>query len=102
MTHIFDIKNVALASVFAGALLLGPAIAASAPTVGDVLGTDEATIRTTLEAQGYVVDEFENEDGEIEVEVALNETEMEIKIDAETGAVLEIESDDDDDTENDD
>lgn len=102
MTHVFDVKNVALASIFAGALLLGPALAASEPAVGDVLGTDEATIRTTLEAQGYVVDEFESEDGEIEVEVAMNETEMEIKIDAETGAILEIESDDESDTDKDD
>lgn len=102
MTHIFDVKNAALASAFVGALLLGPALAASEPAVGDVLGSDEATIRTSLEAQGYVVDEFENEDGEIEVEVAMNDKEMEIKIDAETGAVLEIESDDDDDTEDDD
>ncbi|MFK8036081.1 MAG: PepSY domain-containing protein [Hyphomicrobiales bacterium] len=99
MTHIFDVKNVALASAFAGALLLAPALAASAPVVGDVLGTDEATIRTSLEAQGYVIDEFEKEDGEIEVEVAMNDTELEIKIDAETGAVLEIDSDDDVDSD---
>ncbi|MEP0518768.1 MAG: PepSY domain-containing protein [Hyphomicrobiales bacterium] len=97
MTQIFDIKRAAFASAFAGAVLLGPAIAVTAPAVGDVLGTDEASIRSALEAQGYVVDEFEIEDGEIEVEVAMNDIEMEIEINAETGAIVEIETDDNED-----
>ena len=102
MTHIFDVKSIAAASMVTGALLLGPVMAASEPVVGDVLGTKEIEIRKALEDQGYVVEEFEVEDGEIEVEVALNGQEFEIEIDPATGAVLEIEAEDDDDDDDDD
>lgn len=68
---------------------------------GDVIGTDEAQIRSALESNGYIVNEIEREDDEIEVEAHLDGQEFEIELSATTGTVLEIELEDDEDGDDD-
>ncbi|MEP3045915.1 MAG: PepSY domain-containing protein [Roseibium sp.] len=87
-------------SILATATLLGGMGAAlSAVSVGDTLGTSEEDVRAALTAQGYTVEEFEVENGELEAEVILDGQEMEVVIDASSGIVLELEMDDDDDSD---
>ena len=75
-------------------LLIGtPALASANISVGDTVGTDEAEIRTMVEAQGYTVQDIEIEDGEFEVEVLMDGVESELAIDMVTGMVTEIETD---------
>ena len=75
-------------------LLIGtPALAFANISVGDTVGTDEAEIRTMVEAQGYTVQDIEIEDGEFEVEVLMDGVESELAIDMVTGMVTEIETD---------
>lgn len=70
---------------------------AFAITIGQSLGTDEAAIRNALEAEGYTVLDFENDDGELEFEVQFGSERFELEVDSATGLVSELESDDDDD-----
>lgn len=79
-----------------GILMTGLAAASAAVAVGDTLGTTESGITTALEAQGYVVEEIETEDGNMEVEVVLDGTELEFVIDGQSGIVLETETEDGD------
>ncbi|MEP1206213.1 MAG: PepSY domain-containing protein [Rhizobiaceae bacterium] len=82
---------------------LVPTIALAGVTLGDSVGTSEAEIRASLEKQGYTIEEFEREDGEIEVEVTLDGKPLEIEISPEDGTVISMEVDDDDgDDDNDD
>lgn len=74
-----------------------PAIAFAAVTPGDTMPTSEAEIRAALEERGYVVQEFEIEDGEIEVEYLADGQLYEMEISAATGLVTEVELEDDDD-----
>lgn len=87
-------------------LLAGAGAAFAAVTVGDQLGTSEEAIRAALTAEGYTVEEFEAEKGELEAEVTKDGQEMEIVIDATSGIILELEledeSDDDEDDDKDD
>lgn len=89
-------SKIAIAGATAGFILAGIAAASAAVAVGDTLGTTEAVITTALEAQGYVVEEIETEDGNMEVEVVLDGTELEIVIDGQSGTVLETEIEDGD------
>ena len=77
--------------------LLFPGLAFAQVNPGDTLGTSETDIRAKLEAQGYVVTEFELEDGEIEVEATLNGTAYEIEVSGENGNVLKVALDEEDD-----
>lgn len=79
-----------------------PAMAFSAVTAGDTMPTSEAEIRAALEEQGYTVQEFEVEDGEIEVEYLADGQLFEMSIAAATGIVTEIDLEDEDDDEDDD
>jgi len=84
-----NLKTLTLVTLLIGA----PALAMANITVGDSLSTDEAEIRTMVEAQGYTVQDIEVEDGEFEVEVLLDGVESELVIDMTTGMVTEIETD---------
>ena len=72
--------RVASLGLIAGAV---PAAAFAAVAVGDKIGVSDEEIRSALEAEGYILEEIEREDGEIEAEVVLNGTEFEITIDPE-------------------
>lgn len=72
-----------------------PAMALAAVTAGDTMPTTEAEIRAALEEQGYTVQEFEVEDGEIEVEYLADGQLYEMSIASATGIVTEIELEDD-------
>lgn len=87
------------------ATLLIPGAALAQINVGDDLGTSETAIRAALEAQAYIIEEFEVEDGEIEVEATLEGQTFEFEISPETGLVLAAyleDEDDEDDDEDDD
>ncbi len=79
--------------------LVIPGAAFAQMNVGDVLGSTEAEILSAVEAQGYVVNEIEIEDGDIEVEAVLDGKTYEIEVSSKSGMVLEIELDDEDDSE---
>ena len=79
--------------------LIFPGLALAQVNVGDALGTSELDIRSALEAQGYVIAEFEIEDDEIEVEATLDSVAYEIEVSPEDGTVLEIEMDDEDESD---
>lgn len=96
MTISSKTSKAAIAGIAAGFFLVGLAAASAAVAVGDTLGTTEADITTALEAQGYVVEEIETEDGNMEVEVVLDGTELEFVIDGQSGTVLETETEDGD------
>lgn len=81
----------------AGLITAAPALALANIGVGDTLGTDEAAIRSALEAQGYVVEEIEFEDGEIEVELSKDGVETELVLTGVDGTVTAIEAEEDDD-----
>lgn len=83
--------------VLSGLILAVPAIAAAQFGLGDTIGTSDAEIHAAMEAQGYVVQEIEHEDGEIEVEVMIDGVETELVLSAVDGTLLEIETEDDDD-----
>ncbi len=80
-----------------GLILTAPAIAAAQYGVGDTIGKTDAEIRAAMEAEGYVVQDIEREDGEIEVEVLIDGVETEFVLAATDGTLLEIEVEDDDD-----
>ena len=86
----------------ASVMIASPLAAVAAFQLGDTVGTDEASIRAQLEAQGYEVEEIETEDGYISVEFQKGSVEMELEIDLATGQVLAIESDDEDEGSEDD
>ena len=95
-------RSAAALGLSSGLIVLAGAVAAAASvTLGDKLGTSEDQIRTALEAQGYVIEEIEAEDGGFEVEAVLNGQSLEIYLDGETGAVTEMEAEDDDDDNDD-
>ncbi len=94
MTHWTKSKMTALTAAIAVASL--PVVALAAVQEGDVLGTDEASIRAALEVQGIEVTDFETEADEIEVEIVMDGKAYEIELSPETGKVLEIEAEDDD------
>ncbi len=76
------------------ALAAVPGLALAGMSVGDSVGTSDEEIRAALTAQGYSIEEIENEDGKFEAEVVLNGQTFEIEIDPHSGNVLEIEEDD--------
>ena len=80
-----------------GLIAAAPALALANVGLGDKLGTTEAEIRSTLEAQGYQIEEIEFEDGEIEVELSKDGVETELVLTETDGEVtaIEIEKDDD-------
>ncbi|WP_170349794.1 MULTISPECIES: PepSY domain-containing protein [Ruegeria] len=80
-----------------GLIVTAPALALANVGLGDKLGTSEAEIRSTLEAQGYQIEEIEFEDGEIEVELSKDGVETELVLTETDGEVtaIEIEKDDD-------
>ncbi|MEW2919076.1 PepSY domain-containing protein [Ruegeria sp. ANG10] len=80
-----------------GLIAVAPALALANVGLGDKLGTNEAEIRSTLEAQGYQIEEIEFEDGEIEVELSKDGVETELVLTETDGEVtaIEIEKDDD-------
>ncbi|WP_170360740.1 PepSY domain-containing protein [Ruegeria arenilitoris] len=80
-----------------GLIVTAPALALANVGLGDKLGTSEAEIRATLEAQGYQIEEIEFEDGEIEVELSKDGVETELVLTETNGEVtaIEIEKDDD-------
>lgn len=83
-------------AAFAVAALWLPGAALAMPAVGDVLGTDAATVRAALEAQGCPVTGFEAESGKIEAKCRETSTgqKWEIYIDPATGAVTRVKMDD--------
>ncbi|WP_171133615.1 MULTISPECIES: PepSY domain-containing protein [unclassified Ruegeria] len=81
----------------AGLIAAVPALALANVGLGDKLGTDEAEIRAALEAQGYVIEEIEFEDGEIEVELSKDGVETELVLSETEGVVTAIELEQDDD-----
>ena len=81
----------------AGLIAAAPALALANVGLGEKLGTDEADIRAALEAQGYVVEEIEFEDGEIEVELSKDGVETELVLNKVDGTVTAIEPEEDDD-----
>ncbi|SMO92631.1 PepSY domain-containing protein [Ruegeria faecimaris] len=80
-----------------GLIATAPVLAFANVTVGDKLGTTETDIRTTLEAQGYQIEEIEFEDGEIEVELVKDGVETELVLNKTDGVVTAIELEEDDD-----
>jgi hypothetical protein len=90
-------------TTLAAMILAVPTLSFAQLSLGDVAGTTETEIRTTLEASGAVIQEFESEDGMIEVEYTLAGAEFEVTVDPASGKVIEIENeeDDDDDSEED-
>ncbi|WP_281973784.1 PepSY domain-containing protein [Ruegeria faecimaris] len=80
-----------------GLIATTPVLAFANVTVGDKLGTTETDIRTTLEAQGYQIEEIEFEDGEIEVELVKDGVETELVLNKTDGVVTAIELEEDDD-----
>jgi len=94
-------KTLTLAATVS-ALVLGTGAAFANFSVGDSLGTNEADIRSALEAKGAVVEEIEVEDNTIEAEFVLDGVEMEIAVDLGSGTITEIEPEDDEDDEDND
>lgn len=96
-------KTSAIALLSTSGLLVAMGTAVAAVAVGDKLGTTEEDIRAALTDQGYTVEEFEAENGELEAEVTKDGQEMEVVVDAKSGLVLELEleSDEDDDKDDD-
>jgi hypothetical protein len=78
-----------------------PTIAFAGLMPGAQVGTDEAAILAALEAEGYVIQETETEDGEFEVEAMLDGMLYEIEIDLSTGEITEVELEDDEDDDDD-
>jgi ribosome biogenesis SPOUT family RNA methylase Rps3 len=74
-----------------------PVLVLANVSLGDKLGTDEAAIRSAMEAQGYVVEEIEFEDGEIEVELVKDGVETELVLSKSDGVVTAIEIEDEND-----
>ncbi|WP_372574940.1 PepSY domain-containing protein [Ruegeria jejuensis] len=87
------LKTLTLTALIAAA----PALAMANVSLGDKLGTDEAAIRSAMEAQGYVVEEIEFEDDEIEVELAKDGVETELVLSKSDGVVTAIEMEEEDD-----
>lgn len=92
------LKLTALATLLASV----PVLSYANLSVGDALGTAEAEIVATLEAQGAEILEVEIEDGEIEVLYRFNDELFEVEVSTETGLVLEAELEDEEDDDNDD
>ncbi|CUH47405.1 PepSY domain-containing protein [Ruegeria atlantica] len=80
-----------------GLIATAPVLALANVGLGDKLGTSEADIRATLEAQGYQIEEIEFEDGEIEVELIKDGVETELVLSETDGMVTAIELEEDDD-----
>ncbi len=78
-------------------LIALPALAFANFTMGDKLGTDEATIRAQLEQKGYTIHEFEVEGDKIEVEVLKDGVETELTLNLTDGTLIEIEAETEDD-----
>ena len=73
-----------------------PAVALAELAPGAQVGTEEASIIAALEAEGYIIQDSETEDGMLEVEASLGGTLYEIEVDLSTGEVAEIELEDED------
>lgn len=80
-----------------GLIVTAPVLALANVGIGDKLGTSEAEIRATLEAQGYELEEIEFEDGEIEVEFTKGGVETELVLNQSDGVVKAIEMEVEDD-----
>ncbi|MEX0349455.1 MAG: PepSY domain-containing protein [Paracoccaceae bacterium] len=87
------LKTLTLTALIAAA----PVLAMANVNLGDTLGTDEATIRAAMEAQGNTVEEIEFEDDEIEVELLKDGVETELVLTRTDGVVTAIEMEQDDD-----
>ncbi|MCL6285694.1 PepSY domain-containing protein [Ruegeria sp. 2012CJ41-6] len=87
------LKTLTLATLLAAM----PVLVLANVSLGDRLGTDEAAIRSAMEAQGYVVEEIEVEDGKIEVELVKDGVETELVLSKSDGIVTAIEMEDEDD-----
>ncbi len=85
-------------------LLVAPAIAFAAPTVGDSVGTNLEEVMNNLISAGYEVREIEAEDDELEAVILADGQLLELEISPETGMIIsvELEEDDDDDDDDDD
>lgn len=88
-----QLKTLTLVSLIA----VTPVLAVAGATVGDQVGLEEAQIRTTLEAQGYKIQEIEFEDDAIEVEVTIDGVESELVLSLTDGTVVEVEIEEGDD-----
>ena len=81
-------------NVFAAGAALGGRSALAGVSLDDYLGKTRGEIAASLEAEGYVVEEFETEGGVIEVEANIDGSSYEIHVDSKTGKIVHIEDDD--------
>lgn len=71
-------------------LVIAPAAAFAAPSVGDELGTSIAEIAASLHEAGYDIREIERDDDEFEVEVILDGQRYELEISPTTGLITDL------------
>jgi hypothetical protein len=86
-------------NVLAGSagILVVPAIALAAPTVGDMVGTNLEDVMNSLTSAGYEVREIEAEDDELEAVILAEGRLLELEISPETGMIVSVELEEDDD-----
>lgn len=89
-------------------LVMIPAAALAAPSVGDTVGTTVEEITGNLQNAGYEVREVEAEDDELEAVIVADGQLLEVEVSRQTGLIISIEveddseyGDDDDDTDDD-
>jgi len=68
-----------------------PASGSESALLGEILGTDAATIEEALAARGYGMRSYDAEDGHIEVEALREGAEIELYLDRKSGRVIEVE-----------
>jgi hypothetical protein len=78
-------------------ILVVPAIALAAPTVGDMVGTNLEDVMNSLTSAGYEVREIEAEDDELEAVILAEGRLLELEISPETGMIVSVELEEDDD-----
>ncbi|MBO6674689.1 MAG: PepSY domain-containing protein [Rhizobiales bacterium] len=83
-------------------LLVAPAVALAAPTVGDTVGTNLEEVMNTLTSAGYEVRDIEAEDDELEAVVLTDGQLLELEISPETGMIVSVELEEEDDDDDDD
>jgi hypothetical protein len=79
-------------ALLALATSLPVAAAAAPPALGDVVGTDAATIASTLAAAGCTVSDLDREVAHFEMLCTTEAGRWEVYVDAATGAVTKLES----------
>jgi hypothetical protein len=82
-------------------LLVAPAIALAAPTVGDPVGTNLEEVMNSLTDAGYEVREIEADDDQLEAVVLADGQLLELDISPETGMITSVELEENDDDEDD-